>query len=338
MDRLCAASLDLRIEQGDLTGAGEAARHAIARIGLPQLLVVRPQLVGRWASLLGPEARTELNPFPPLRAEMFDTAGYFLARAQVEEVLHRDARASFDSAASAYQRRLRDRPDEPWDHSYLGQAYAGLGRREDAAREGRRAVELMPITRDAWEGPDLSALLMTSCLRFGDHEGAVQAALQFTATQPGNRLLVRYEPRIPAHPRRSAHPAAHRSLAEDVKSETSLLDAAHHLAAAEHQGDVATIEQLLAADYQGHDPVGRPQDRAGVLRAYTDGGLRLTNVQLSELQARIIGETGLVTGISSLQGQQGAEHFHFQLRFLEVYAWRADRWELVASQNTRLPW
>ena len=89
---------------------------------------------------------------------------------------------------------------------------------------------------------------------------------------------------------------------------------------------------------EGHDPVGRRQDRAGVLRAYTDGGARLTMVQLSKLEARIIGETRLVTGISSLQGQEGAEHFSMQLRFLEVYVWREARWQLVASQNTHLPW
>lgn len=118
----------------------------------------------------------------------------------------------------------------------------------------------------------------------------------------------------------------------------SLLDAAQQLAAAERQGDVVALGQLLAADYQGHDQVGRTQDRTGVLRAYADGEIRLTQVELSELQARIIGELGLVTGISALQGEQGAEQFHFQLRFLQVYLWQADRWVLVASQNTRLPW
>jgi serine/threonine-protein kinase len=95
----------------------------------------------------------------------------------------------------AYERRLKERSDEAWDHGYLGQAYAGLGRRDDALREGRRALELLPLTRDAWEGPDLLALLMETCLRFGDREGAVQAALRFIAALPGNRLLVRHEPR-----------------------------------------------------------------------------------------------------------------------------------------------
>jgi hypothetical protein len=29
---------------------------------------------------------------------------------------------------------------------------AALGRKEDALREGRRAVELLPVTKDAWTG------------------------------------------------------------------------------------------------------------------------------------------------------------------------------------------
>jgi len=188
--------IDMLVQRGDLTGAGEAARQALTRIGLPQTLVERPALLGRWAPLLPPAARAQLDPFPPLRAEMYDTAGYFLARARIEELLKRDARASFDSAAAAYQRRLTVRPDEGWDHGNLGLAYAGLGRREDAMREGRRALELLPLTRDAWEGPDLFALLMESCLRFGDREGAVEAALQYIAAQPGNGLLALHEPRF----------------------------------------------------------------------------------------------------------------------------------------------
>jgi tetratricopeptide (TPR) repeat protein len=189
------SQVDILIQRGDLPGAGDAARQTITRIGLSALLVERPLLLGRWAAVLPPATLSELVPFPLLRSEMFDTAGYYLARGQVEEKLKRDARASYDSAARAYERRLKERPDEGWDHGYLGQAYAGLGRRADALREGRRALELL-LTRDAWEGPELLALLMETCLRFGDREGAVQAALQFIAAQPGNRLLVRHEPRF----------------------------------------------------------------------------------------------------------------------------------------------
>ena len=32
---------------------------------------------------------------------------------------------------------------------------AALGRKEDAVREGRRAVELLPVTKDAWTGAEV---------------------------------------------------------------------------------------------------------------------------------------------------------------------------------------
>ena len=109
------------------------------------------------------------------------------------------------------------------------------------------------------------------------------------------------------------------------------------LAQAEQKGDIPALEQLLAPDYQGYDPSGRPQDRAGVLRGYAGGGVRMTILRQSELRVRVLGEAGLVAGINVMRGQQGTEHFDLRLRFLDVYAWRDGRWQLVASQDTRLP-
>jgi len=121
-------------------------------------------------------------------------------------------------------------------------------------------------------------------------------------------------------------------------SEASLLDAARRLAEAERQGDVAALEALVAPDYIGYDPAGRPQDRTRVRRAYADGTVRIAALTQRDLQARVLGETGLVSGVSAFRGKQGDEAFDFTLRFLDVYAWRDGRWQLVASQDTRLPW
>jgi hypothetical protein len=121
-----------------------------------------------------------------------------------------------------------------------------------------------------------------------------------------------------------------------LSSEASLLEAAERLAQAEAKGDIPVLEQLLAPDYQGYDPFGRPQDRAGVLRGYAPGGVRVTTLSQSDLRARVLGDAGLVAGINVMRGQQGHEHFDLRLRFLDVYAWRDGRWQLVASQDTRL--
>lgn len=122
-----------------------------------------------------------------------------------------------------------------------------------------------------------------------------------------------------------------------MTADGALLDAAQRLADAERRGDVGALEQLIAADYTGYDPAGRHQDRAGVLRAYTGGRVRVATLGQSELSARVVGEVGLVSGVSDFQGKQGDEPFDFRLRFLDVYAWRDSRWQLIASQDTRLP-
>jgi ketosteroid isomerase-like protein len=122
-----------------------------------------------------------------------------------------------------------------------------------------------------------------------------------------------------------------------LSSEASLLDAAERLAQAEQKGDLPALDQLLGQDYRGYDPSGRLQDRPGVLRGYAEGAVRMTDLRQSELRVRVLGETGLVAGINAIRGQQGTEHFDLRLRFLDVYAWRDGRWQLVASQDTRLP-
>lgn len=120
-------------------------------------------------------------------------------------------------------------------------------------------------------------------------------------------------------------------------TESSLLATAQRLAEAERQADTSTLEQLIAPDYVGYDPAGRHQDREGVLRAYAEGRVRVTTLGQSDLRARVVGETGLITGVSEFQGHQGEERFDFRLRFLDIYAWRDARWQLIASQDTRLP-
>jgi tetratricopeptide (TPR) repeat protein len=62
------------------------------------------------------------------------------------------ARAAFTSARSDVEKIVEKQPDFPAALSLLGIIDAGLGRTEDAVREGRRACELMPISKDAVDG------------------------------------------------------------------------------------------------------------------------------------------------------------------------------------------
>jgi serine/threonine protein kinase/tetratricopeptide (TPR) repeat protein len=63
------------------------------------------------------------------------------------------AHASYDSARAILEKALDAHPDDNRIHSALGFAYAGLGRKEEAVREGKRAVELYPVSKDEFDGP-----------------------------------------------------------------------------------------------------------------------------------------------------------------------------------------
>ncbi len=63
------------------------------------------------------------------------------------------AAAAYDSVVAIVTGQLASRPDDDGFHSQLSLAEAGLGRCDDALREGRRAVALLPVSADALSGP-----------------------------------------------------------------------------------------------------------------------------------------------------------------------------------------
>ena len=64
------------------------------------------------------------------------------------------ARAAFTTARAEVERTAREQPDYAQGLTVLGLIDAGLGRKDDAIREGRRAVELVPVSKDAIDGTD----------------------------------------------------------------------------------------------------------------------------------------------------------------------------------------
>jgi TolB-like protein/class 3 adenylate cyclase/Tfp pilus assembly protein PilF len=63
------------------------------------------------------------------------------------------ANAAFTNARKELEKMLRNQPDYSEAFCALGVVDAFLGNKDDAIREGRRAVELMPVSKSAIEGP-----------------------------------------------------------------------------------------------------------------------------------------------------------------------------------------
>lgn len=63
------------------------------------------------------------------------------------------ARKSYMAARDLLLREVRKQPEDSRIHSSLGIAYAALGQKKDAIREGKRAIDLYPISKDRLYGP-----------------------------------------------------------------------------------------------------------------------------------------------------------------------------------------
>jgi tetratricopeptide (TPR) repeat protein len=85
------------------------------------------------------------------------------------------SRAFADSARAALEEQIRAAPQDPGLHAYMGTALAYLGRKADAITESERAVALLPISKDASNGPYMQHQLARTYIIVGEPEKALDA-------------------------------------------------------------------------------------------------------------------------------------------------------------------
>jgi serine/threonine-protein kinase len=84
------------------------------------------------------------------------------------------AQASFTAARAIAEKIVRGQPDNGIAWSLLGLIDAGLGRKEEAVREGRRACELLPMSKDAVLGLERITNLATIYAWTGENDLALE--------------------------------------------------------------------------------------------------------------------------------------------------------------------
>jgi tetratricopeptide (TPR) repeat protein len=94
------------------------------------------------------------------------------------------AGAAFTNARKELEKMLHDQPDYAQALSALGVIDAALGNKEDAIREGRQAVQLMAVSKNAVEGPLLIKYLALIYAWTGEKDRALQR-LDEAAKLPG---------------------------------------------------------------------------------------------------------------------------------------------------------
>ena len=83
------------------------------------------------------------------------------------------AHAEFEAARASIEKIVANSPQDGVRRAQLGLLYAFLGRKEDAQREGKRAMELKPISHDLIEGAVVEAFYALTCARLGETDAAI---------------------------------------------------------------------------------------------------------------------------------------------------------------------
>ena len=96
--------------------------------------------------------------------------------------------AAFSAARARQEEAVRARPDDGPSICALSLIDAALGRKEEALREGRRALELTPIARDSINGIDLLYYYAVTCAEIDERDLAIEQ-LETLAKIPAGRAL-----------------------------------------------------------------------------------------------------------------------------------------------------
>jgi serine/threonine-protein kinase len=94
------------------------------------------------------------------------------------------ARSAFTAAHAEQEKTVQAQPNYAPALCVLGLIDAGLGRKEEALREGRRAVELLPVDKDAINGLAMIKYLAVIAAWVGDKDLACEQ-LAMTIHRPG---------------------------------------------------------------------------------------------------------------------------------------------------------
>src|SRR5881409_1391678 len=95
------------------------------------------------------------------------------------------ALAAFKRARPVAEKALREGPSDASRHVTLGMILAGLGEKDAAIAEGRRAVELLPESQDALDGPKMTVELAQIYAWTGETDQALQLIDRSLSTPNG---------------------------------------------------------------------------------------------------------------------------------------------------------
>ena len=100
--------------------------------------------------------------------------------------------------------------------------------------------------------------------------------------------------------------------------------------------DVAFIERILADEFIATYSDGTTGDKAKELMLTGEFNQKIDESSLDEFTVKIYGDTAVVWFSRRLVGPSQGRRLEVNYRFVDVFVWRADRWQCVSSASAKI--
>ncbi len=100
--------------------------------------------------------------------------------------------------------------------------------------------------------------------------------------------------------------------------------------------DVTLVENILADEFIATYDDGSRGDKAKELKLAADFNQEIESSTLDDFIVKIYGDTAVVRFSRHLAGLSKGRRLEISYSYLDVFVWRANRWQCVASQSTKV--
>jgi ketosteroid isomerase-like protein len=101
--------------------------------------------------------------------------------------------------------------------------------------------------------------------------------------------------------------------------------------------DLGALEDALADDLTYVHSTACFETKADHLANVSDGKPYYRGIAPRDRNVRLVGDAGIITGVSDMRVERDGTEQRFIIRYLAVYRREGDRWRMAAWQSTKLP-
>jgi len=98
----------------------------------------------------------------------------------------------------------------------------------------------------------------------------------------------------------------------------------------------AAVDQYEADDIITTDPSGRVTDKAQDRMDLSSGDFKIQSEELSDVRVRIYSNTAVASGTNIVKGTYKGQDINGKYRFTDTWVKRNGKWQVVASQYTKV--